>query len=317
MPGRMQRQFPRRPSTAYAIPPAVLQSLGVRASVVFLPDCPNWSFDAVAQRLLPYIPGAQVHYLVNHPAANAVPRGDVYFYHHWVSVLDAIQRGIYDPSGKNIVVIPDRYWHLQHPEKFARVMALKPIVLSMVPDAPVPATFCPFPVSPAFLQAPRDYKLRTQGKLRVGMVSNGYRHATDDHKGDQLAHRIIDKLPWCEIQVAGTDFRLLPSEMQGWYDKLDVFMSLSVSEGCSGAIADAIALGVPVIGTPVGPLDPFCNGGYLQVDRDQPETVLAALRHARVVLSQGRALPTARGVAAAWSADTVAQTICRVAGVSP
>lgn len=285
-----------------------------RAPIVFLPDCPNWSFDVFAKRLHPYFPGSQIHYTNGQVVeSRKPPAARVYFHHHWIEMYDSIQRKWYDPTGKHIIVIPDAYWHKQNPREFATVLAFKPTILSLVPNPGVDATYCPYPVPEDFLKVPRYPGLRTNGRLIVGMVSNGYAHAGGDHKGDKLAREIIAGLPWCDLEVAGTDFRLLPDEMPDWYNTIDVFMTLSVSEGCSGAISDAVALGVPIIGTPVGPLDPWCPGQYIQVDRTA-QTVIPALERAFQTLGAEKPLPNARPIAAKWTADRIAQIVKRRIG---
>ncbi len=284
--------------------------------VCFVADVPGWAFDAWASRLTPFFPGAVTAYRFQSlrallaretPPDYRLPDADVYLHASWWFLWDALRLGTaLPPHARHVAVVADAYAPLRSPAAYACAAMRADVLLTQVPGV-ADALFVPFPVPQAHLDRKRRPRA-PDGHLRVGMVANGWRHTGADHKGVGLAREVAAGLPWCLLEVAGTD-RLLPSEdMPAWYAGLDVFLTLSVSEGFSNATADALALGCPVIGTPVLPLEPWCSGGYLPVSRDA-ERVATALTYAWMTVQTGDVLPTCRAVAREWAAERVAEQI--------
>ena len=121
----------------------------------------------------------------------------------------------------------------------------------------------------------------------------------------------IATIPGVTLDVAGLDRLIPPSGMPAWYDSIDVFCCLSRSEAFSSAAADAMALGVPVVSTPVSPMVPFVGeAGYTRLSRD-PESIKRTLAGMRDYAQEWRAEATrhARAVARTWSAEIVASTV--------
>ena len=295
--------------------------------VCFIADVPNWALDIFAKRLMPHLGIlACIHYLhpdldhMSGPPNLNVPPADVYYCTSWWPLYLLAEAHKVNPKATYLMDVVDNYsWCSSPLFALAKSKATVTLTQSRVYLEHDPhAVFHPYPTDvSAFLRGRGPHHhwktRRDPGRLKVGMVTNKYaKHSGNDHKGIELARRVIKELPWCDLEVAGNDQRYAPEEMVAFYLKQDVYLTLSQSEAFSAALVDAITAGVPVIGTPVSPLHPFVpKHQYIQVTRD-PSDVLRVLTEARQVLSEGGVLPTAFDVGLQWSSEKVASTIAAV-----
>ena len=295
-----------------------------RPRIVFVVDVPGWALDRFARRVIPYLTAgdATVAYLFPSleallqarapggpgPAYDRLPDASVYYCASWWFLWEIVNRRLVRPGRAYLADVVDDYSWTQAAGPFRIAQARAAVVLSQsLPflAAHPTATFHPFPADPAHVDRPRP--ARGPGRrLRVGMIANGWNHAAADHKGVGIARRAVEDLPGVDLEVAGTDLLIPADRMVEWYDSIDVFLSLSLSEGFSNAIVDALALGVPVVATGVSPLEPFVGlEGYRRVGRSVEEV--------RAVLAQGvEAIPAAgRDRVRDWTADKVAAVVDR------
>ncbi len=292
----------------------------------FVVDCPGWSLDAFARRVGPFVGPYRVHYVWESleslrardaPRLLDIPRYGVLYFTSWWWLYAALDSGWRpDPSALVMMDIVDDSSWLSNPGAFAIADSAAHVRLSQS-EAYLTrnshAAFHPYPVPEEFLTLPkpeRDPFL----PARIGMVSNGFlgHEGGQDHKGIFLAREALD----CDglrgeviLDIAGQTRYIEPEGMPDWYGSLDAFACLSVSEGFSAATSDAIALGVPVVGTAVSPLVPHVpQGGFILVKRDV-EAVRAAFRQV-LDAHRGRGqLPTARPAAYAWIGARVASIL--------
>lgn len=244
--------------------------------VTFVVDAPGWAFDRFVARVRGEMTcEVTVHYLC--PSVQALlsggPRSDVpagsewYYWCTWVMFADARRRGVL-PLGRHAVDVTSDACLRRRPA-FVVAASAADVVFSQLPG--VGDVFHPFPVEPRYLEIEHAPRARV-----VGMVANGYR---DQHKGVPVAQEAVALMPGWTLEVAGSSpLGMLDTMSMGrWLASLDRFLVLSESEGFSAAIVDALAVGVPVVGTPVSPLEPWGAGLYRRVDRGDIPGVRAAL----------------------------------------
>lgn len=283
---------------------------------VFVVDVPGWSLDEFAQRVSRHLSlSTQIHYLYPSIAAIStrdpdlrLPPAKAYYCTSWWFMWLLVQSGKLGRSSAYLIDVVDDYsWKSP---KFGAAKERADVVLTQsLPylHSDPTAVFHPFPASPTTFSAPRTVR-RNRNRLKVGMVANGSAHSGEDHKGVALARQVIQTLPWCDLEVAGTDRMYTQQQMPAWYQTLDIFLCLSKSEGFSSVIVDAITSGLPIVGTPVAPLVPFLRSRYTPVTRDAA-TLRAVLTRSFNLLKGGKTLPTAFDAVLAWSEDQVAKTL--------
>lgn len=292
----------------------------MRPRIAFVVDVPGWALDRFARRIVPHLSrlDARIAYLfpslgallsrAQGPAYNSLPEAEVYYCASWWFLWEIVHRGLVREGRFYLADVVDDYSWVSSAAPFAVAQARADVLLSQSLDLlrTVPtATFHPFPADPEFVDRPRPARA-PGGPLRVGMIANGWAHSATDHKGTALARSAVEGLPGVVLEIAGQDVVVPPEQIAGWYDSIDVFLSLSLSEGFSNSIVDALSLGVPVIGTPVSPLEPFVGAaGYRRVGRSIEE-VRAALAAGVDSIPGG-----GRDKARAWTADKVAAVVER------
>ena len=263
--------------------------------VVFLIDLPNWSFDILAHRLASHWTTLEPIYHYLHKTLgddsdfSCLPKGDVYYCMTWGFLWEVLKRRLVQHPAKYITHIADEYSVSRKPTEYSFALANADLVLSLTLKAleqdPL-ISFLPSPVAMSFLSHPRPK--RKPGPFRIGMMANGWGHDGKDHKGVNLARQVLKDIPDVELVLIGDGKWVPNSEMPKWFDGIDAFMSLSLSEGFSGAITDALSLDVPVIGTPVSPLEPFLGQNkYVQIERT-PESIKMGVVKIREQIAEGQ-----------------------------
>lgn len=287
-------------------------------TVCFIVDTPGWALTNFPKRLAPHMPriNTVVHYLhkslkqaltPGDPKDWNLPPADIYYFTTWVWMTEVLNKNLLRPGAKYAIDIIDVYSWQNWPDGFARVAAHADVILTQslpfLHQHPT-ATFHPFPASLEYLARPRVSP--PAGKpFKIGMSANGVPHAGNDHKGVNLMRSVHGDFL---LEVAGTDHLYTAEEMPGWYDTLDAFCTLSLSEAYSNALVDACSLGVPIIGTPVSPLDPFVGAAnYYEVQRN-PQSIIRAMD----LVKEETVFRSGREAAKEWAADKVAKVLERV-----
>jgi len=140
--------------------------------------------------------------------------------------------------------------------------------------------------------APSSVRMPASPNLSVGWAGN---RKTATKNFDTLIAP-IDALPGVELVFCGySDRNLSLDEMREWYDRLDVFVHASGSEGHNNALVEAAMMGRAIVTTDAGTVPEWLVDGEhaLIVDRDA-----SAIRHAVLTLREDLALRRRLGAAA-------------------
>jgi glycosyltransferase involved in cell wall biosynthesis len=240
---------------------------------VFVYDCDGWALHRKYVRLAPYFAVLQTEGRGVFPTLAAARRGlagsppplplaDVYVFLSWYWCHVYMAQGMLPSRGRVIAMVVSDYDFRLSSLKFDAVCARADLMftqslqcLSANPDI----GFLPNPADEAdWARPPRPFCRVSHRPFRLGLVANGMTHSGGDHKGVALARQIVERLaPVCELNVAGTDRLYAFHEMAGFYARIDALLILSRSEGFTPVASEALLNGVPVISTPVLPLEPF------------------------------------------------------------
>lgn len=185
------------------------------------------------------------HYGIEHEWTGPIPRGTV-----TPAIGATRQRNRTEACGR----LP----------KFSGVVALTPHLASVVEWCGVPKenviclpcgvdtkSYYPYPLS----------SHRNDGKFRIGWCGQ-IEEDRDSIKGYQWVllpliekMRSVHGVQW-DIRAIGPhdDSRMSWDRMRDWYNTLDLFLVTSIREGCPAPAREAMACGVPVVGTRVGDL---------------------------------------------------------------
>jgi len=133
---------------------------------------------------------------------------------------------------------------------------------------------------------------RCQDEFIVGASGNFSSDYFDEWKG--FSRYIVPacrmagvRLKWCGWKGTCPRFPDIPGEhiplekMGEWYRSLSCLVSMSKSEGCSGAVFEAMASGIPVISTKVGWHSDVCSDELIWANRPNdatPENVDASVK---------------------------------------
>jgi len=301
-------------------------------NAVFVYDCSGWALHRKYVRLAPYFvdlhsEGRSVfpdlararQGLAGSPPP--LPPADAYVFLSWYWCHVYMVERMLPARGRVIAMVASDYDFGLSSLRFDAVRARADLVftqslqcLSAHPDT----VFLPNPADEAdWARPPRPFRHVRHRPFRLGMVANGMTHSGGDHKGVALARQIVERLaPACELSVAGTDRPYAFDEMAGFYASIDALLILSRSEGFTPVASEALLNGVPVISTPVVPLEPFLGtscyyrlpardaadadtyarllAGYMRQIAADPVTVRRKYMHARRRIDAWRAPRIAR-----------------------
>lgn len=280
-------------------------------SITFIVDVPGWSLDLFANRIASYLSmNVIIHYIYKNVQSIGkskpnyrLPDTDFYYFTSWWFLYELISLGIKIDGVKLIDVVDNYSWKssmFDIAKKNADCVFTQSLVYASV-DKDV--AFHPYPASNDYLST--QICRRVTSNVKIGMIANRSKHSGGDHKGVTFG-RYVCNLLGVNLEIAGTDIYIEQSRMKDWYLGLSAFMSLSISEGFSNAIVDALSLDVPVIGTSVSPLVPFVDKKfYCHVDRSNMYSIVKAINKITVEMFSN----SARDIVKQWTADRVARII--------